>query len=132
VNDGSTAFFLPFGFLWEDKLYRKGHIRLATIRDEIEIQNSDDLAMTARYRDVLLLAKVITDFEALKPVTVEMIECLYEADFLYLQALYKELNGETDEEVVFACPYCDALTALKLPKLYEDMTLYKQKEEGKG
>jgi hypothetical protein len=128
----SVLFHLPLGLVWEGKTYRKGHIRPATTLDEIEIQDSDDVALVSRYRDVLLLSKVIEDFDTLKPVTMEMIRNLYQADFLYLQLLYKELNGETDSRTATVCPKCGAQTMINLPSLYEDMSLYKQKkEEGK-
>ncbi|MDR0320540.1 MAG: hypothetical protein LBI28_03485 [Treponema sp.] len=128
-NEG-VPFFLPLGLSWEGKIYRKGHIRLATTLDELEIQGSDDVGMNTRYRDIMLLTRVIEDFDTLKPVTVDMIENLYEADFLYLQLLYKELSGEAETRITSVCPQCGARTVINLPRLYEDMSLYKQKEEG--
>jgi len=130
MNNDGTAFFLPLGLLWEGKSYRKGHIRLATTLDELEIQGADDVGMNSRYRDIMLLARVIEDFDTLKPVTVEMIESLYEADFLYLQLLYKELSEDVGSLVTSVCPQCGTKSILKLSNLYEDMSFYKQKEEG--
>jgi len=131
MNDEGALFYLPLGLLWDGKIYRKGHIRLATTLDELEVQDSDDVGMSNRHRDIILLSRVIVDFETLKPVTKQMIESLYEADFLYLQLLYKELNGETGTEVTARCPECGAQSVVKLPRLYEDMSFYKQKEGGK-
>jgi hypothetical protein len=51
------------------------------------------VAMNSRYRDIFLLARIIEDFEELAPVTPAMIEELFEADFLYLQLLYKEMDS---------------------------------------
>ena len=130
MTDSGMSFYLPLGLSWEGKIYRKGHIRLATTLDELEIQKSDNVGWNTRYRDILLLARVIEDFDTLKPVTVEIIENLYEADFLYLQLLYKELNGETDVQITTVCPQCGTQSTLNLPHLYEDMSLYKQKEDG--
>jgi len=124
---GGREFYLPLGLSWEGKTYRKGHIRLATTLDELEIQDSDNMGLTSRYRDILLLARVIEDFDTLKPVTHKMLESLYEIDFLYLQLLYQELNGETGR-ITSACPECGAETVINLPRLYQDMSLYKQKE----
>ena len=132
MSDGATPFYLPLGLSWEGKFYRKGHIRLATTLDELEIQKADDVAMNTRYRDIMLLARVIEDFDALKPVTVAMIENLYEADFLYLQLLYKDLNGEADTRITTVCPQCQARSVVSLPRLYEDMSFYQQKEDGQG
>jgi hypothetical protein len=128
MNYDTTAFCLPLGLSWEGKTYRNGHIRQATTLDELEIQGTDDVGMNTRYRDIMLLAKVIVDFDALKPVTVKMIENLYEADFLYLQLLYKDLSGETRNRIVSTCPECGASSAVNLHRLYEDMSLYQQKE----
>ncbi|MDR0312973.1 MAG: hypothetical protein LBI14_05190 [Treponema sp.] len=130
MNNAGAAFHLPLGLAWEGKVYRKGHIRLATTLDELEIQGTDDVGMNTRYRDIMLLARVIEDFDALKPVSTEMIEALYEADFLYLQLLYKEMNGEADTQTTTRCPQCGAQSVISLPRLYEDMSLYKQKEGG--
>ena len=128
-NEG-VAFFLPLGLFWEGKVYRKGHIRLATTMDELDIQGMDDVGMNTRYRDITLLAKVIEDFDTLKPVSLEMIEEIFEADFMYLQLLYKDLSGETGSPYTSVCPHCGIGSKLNLASLYEDMSLYKQKEEG--
>ncbi len=128
MDNDSTTFYLPLGLYWEGKVYRKGHIRLATTLDELEIQKMDDVAINNRYRDIMLLMRVIEDFEVLKPVTVEMIEALFETDFLYLQLLYKDLSGETNTRISSVCPKCGARTFINIPLLYEDMTIYKQKE----
>jgi hypothetical protein len=129
--NGGVVFYLPLGLSWEGKVYRKGRIRLATTLDELEIQGADDVGVNARYRDIMLLARVIEEFEALKPVTVEMIENLYEADFLYLQILYKELSGEADARVTSVCPQCGARSVVDIPRLYEDMSPYQQKDGGR-
>jgi hypothetical protein len=132
MNGEGREFYLPLGLSWENKMYRKGHIHLATTLDELEIQNSDDVAMNTRYRDIVLLSRVIEDFDGLKPVTIEMIENLYEADFLYLQLLYKELNGESDSRIIVTCPGCGAQSIVDVPRLYQDMRLYQQKGENEG
>ena len=132
MGEERTAFYLPLGLQWEGKTYRAGHIHLATTGDELEIQGTDAVGINTRYRDIMLLARVIDDFEGLHPVTAEMIENLYEADFLYLQLLYKEMNGDTAERAVVACPDCGARSIINIPRLFEDMSAYSQKEGGKG
>jgi hypothetical protein len=132
MSTGSTVFYLPLGLQWEGKVYREGRIHLATTLDELEIQGSDDVGMNTRYRDIILLSRVIDDFEGISPVTADMIENLFEADFLYLQLLYKELNGEAESKIVTTCPECGAPTIINLPRLYQDMSLYSQKEEDRG
>jgi hypothetical protein len=126
----AVEFYLPLGLSWEGKIYRKGHIHLATTLDELEIQNTDNVGMNTRYRDIMLLARVIDDFDILHPVTVEMVENLFEADFLYLQLLYKELNGGSDYKILTTCPNCREQESINISRLYQDMSLYKQKEDG--
>jgi len=130
MNNEGAVFYLPLGLSWEGKTYRKGRIRLATTLDELEIQGTDDVGINPRYRDIMLLARVIEEMDGLKPVTVEMIESLYEADFLYLQLLYKELSGDADTRVTSVCPQCGARTIVNVPRLYEDMSPYYQKDVG--
>jgi hypothetical protein len=78
----------------------------------------------------MLLAKVIDDLDGLRPVTTEMVEELFEVDFLYLQLLYKELNGENDDRITAICPKCGESSVVNIPGLYQDMSLYQQKEGG--
>jgi hypothetical protein len=101
----------------------------ATTGDELDIQ-AEDAGLNARYRDIFLLARVIDDLEGISPVTPAMLEDLYEADFLYLQLLYKEANGETDGGALAACPACGKAVPVRLPRLYESMDAYKKQREG--
>jgi rRNA maturation protein Nop10 len=127
----SFEFFLPLGLCLEGKTYRKGKMHLATTGDELEIQAGGEADFSPRYRDIFLLARVIDELEGLSPVTPAMIEELYEADFLYLQLLYKQANGETDEGLSAACPACGQAVPVRLPRLYESMDAYK-KEKGQA
>ncbi|QQO11441.1 CpXC domain-containing protein [Breznakiella homolactica] len=109
----------------DGKLYRKGRMHLATTADELEIQSTDEVGMNTRYRDIMLLSRVIDELEGISPVTVEIIENLFEADFLYLQLLYKELNGDMETRITATCPECGTRSQVHIPSLYEDMGLYK-------
>jgi len=130
MSGEGTVFYLPLGLSLEGKIYRKGKIHLATTKDELEIQGTDDVAINTRYRDIMLFSRVIEELDGLKPVTTDMIESLYEADFLYLQLLYKELSGEIDPRIVTACPHCGKQAVVNIPLLYEDMSPYFQKDGG--
>jgi hypothetical protein len=110
----------------EGKVYRRGRMHPATTGDELEIQASEEAGFNARYRDVFLLARVIDDLEGLSPVTPAMVEELYEADFLYLQLLYREANGEADGGALAVCPVCGQGVPVGLPRLYESMEVYKK------
>jgi hypothetical protein len=122
----SFGFFLPLGLSLDGKVYRRGKMHPATTGDELEIQAAGENDFNTRYRDIFLLARVIDELDGLSPVTPAMIEELYEADFLYLQLLYKEANGETDEGALAACPACGQPVPVRLPRLYESMDAYKK------
>ncbi|MDR1179017.1 MAG: hypothetical protein LBK44_00800 [Spirochaetales bacterium] len=123
----SFEFFLPLGLCLDGKVCRRGRMHPATTGDELEIQAAQEIDFNTRYRDVFLLARVIDEIEGISPVSPAMIEELYEADFLYLQLLYKEVNGETDEGALAACPACGRQVSVRLPRLYESMDIYKKR-----
>ena len=124
----SIEFFLPLGLVQDGKICRKGHMHLATTQDELDLQAEDDVGINTRYRDIFLLAKVIDDLEGVSAVTADIIESLFEADFLYLQLLYKEINGETETRIMSKCPQCGESSAVNLSGLYRDMNMYKESE----
>ncbi|MDR2901277.1 MAG: hypothetical protein LBV20_07155 [Treponema sp.] len=126
MNQNSAEFYLPLGLIKDGKVYRKGKMRLATTRDELEIQDDENIGFNARYRDILLLSKVIEELEGLSPVTSEMIESLFEVDFLYLQILYKEIHSEIMQRISAECPCCGKKSMIRVPSLYSDMDLYKE------
>jgi hypothetical protein len=88
------AFTLPRGFLAADgTVHRRGVMRLATARDEIEplrdprVQGADDPYLT-----IIVLARVITELGTLSAVTPREIENLFAADLAFLQDLYGVIN----------------------------------------
>ena len=121
----SISFTLPFGYEKDGKTYRNGKIHLATTGDELEIQDADEVGMNTRYRDILLMTKVIDELDGLKPITEDIIKDLYEPDFIYLQLLYRQLNGENGSSIITHCPSCGASSEIKLADLYKDMSIYK-------
>lgn len=98
------AFTLPRGYLAPDgSIHRRGVMRLATARDEIEplrdprVQSVDDPYLT-----VIVLSRVITELGTLNSVTPREIENLFAADLAYLQDLYGVVNfGTADDVYVF-------------------------------
>jgi hypothetical protein len=123
MNLNSITFNLPLGLIWQGKTYRRGHIRLATAGDELALQREDAVAMNSRYRDIFLLARIIEDFEELAPVTLAIIEELFEADFLYLQLLNKEMDSGGETPITSVCPACHQDFPLDLPSLYSNMSI---------
>ena len=124
--EDSIEFVLPFGYEVDDKTYRKGRMHLATTGDELAIQDADDVSMNTRYRDMLLLTRVIDELDGIQPVTLEIIKELYEPDFIYLQLLYRQLNGERGSSLTTRCPGCGAMTEVKLADMFKDMSIYKK------
>lgn len=122
----SIKFTLPFGYEENDKTYRNGIMHLATTGDELEIQDADEAGMNTRYRDMLLMTKVIDELDGLKPVTLDIIKNLYEPDFIYLQLLYRQLNGEMGSSITTRCPGCGAISEIKLSDVYRDMSMYEK------
>ena len=87
-------FTLPKGYVGADGvLHRRGTIRLATARDEIEplrdrtIDGPDDPYLT-----ILVLARVITSLGSLPEVGIDEVEGLFAADLAFLQDLYGIIN----------------------------------------
>ncbi len=128
MNENVT-FYLPFGLDRDGTTHRRGKMRLATTLDELDIQTTDEVGMNSRYRDIILLSRVIVELDGIAPVTPEIIEELFEADFLYLQLLYKELNGDAQANVTATCPNCRRDSPVRLPTIYGDMTAYRSEAD---
>src|SRR5579884_2263338 len=94
-------FILPRGYLDDDGVvHRKGTMRLATARDELEplrdptINSADDPRLT-----IVVLARVVQSLGTLRLVTAYEIERLFAADLAYLQDFYGVINFGTDEDI---------------------------------
>ena len=104
-------FVLPKGYVGDDGvLHRRGTMRLATARDEIEplrdrsIDGPDDPYLT-----ILVLARVVSRLGELSEVGVEEVEGLFAADLAFLQDLYGIVNFGDHADV-------EALQASVLPE----------------
>jgi hypothetical protein len=93
-------FTLPRGYVdREGEVHRKGLMRLATARDELEplrdptVQGPDDPRLT-----VLILARVVQSLGALDQVTPHEIEGLFAADLAFLQDFYGVINFGNQQE----------------------------------
>lgn len=120
-------FDLPLGYTKGDKCYRHGVMRLATTKDEIELHDDLDSNSNPHLRDIKLLSRVIESLEDISPVTEDMIKDLFEADFIYLQLLYNQLNSfDESGNTQVKCPECGTYTSIKYKELYKDMSVYEQ------
>ena len=98
------SFTLPRGYLGSDgTVHRRGVMRLATARDEIEplrdprVQGADDPYLT-----IIVLSRVVTELGSLSAVTPREIENLFAADLAFLQDLYGVVNfGSTTDVRAF-------------------------------
>ena len=93
-------FVLPRGYVDEaGALHRKGVMRLATARDELDplrdptIAGPDDPRLT-----ILVLARVVEQLGTLPLVTPHEIEGLFAADLAFLQDFYGVINFGSQEE----------------------------------
>ena len=94
-------FVLPRGYLdASGEVQRRGIMRLATARDELEplrdptITSADDPRLT-----VLVLARVVRRLGSLELVTAHEIEGLFAADLAYLQDFYGVINFGTPADI---------------------------------
>jgi hypothetical protein len=94
-------FVLPKGYLDQNgTLHKRGLMRLATARDELEplrdptISSADDPRLT-----ILVLARVVRRLGTLELVTAHEIEGLFAADLAYLQDFYGVINFGTPSDI---------------------------------
>ena len=94
-------FVLPRGYLDQDGvLHKRGVMRLATARDELEplrdptISSADDPRLT-----ILVLARVVRRLGTHELVTAQEIEGLFAADLAYLQDFYGVINFGTPADI---------------------------------
>jgi hypothetical protein len=96
----SYEFVLPRGYVdHRGRLHRKGRMRLATARDELEpirdplVTGPDDPRLT-----ILVLARVVEELGELEMITASDIEGLFAVDLAFLQDFYGVINFGTQEE----------------------------------
>jgi hypothetical protein len=86
-------FTLPKGFVDEQgTLHRKGTMRLANARDEIEPLRDPRVKENDSYATVIVLSRVVTELGTVSRVTTKTVESLFVSDFSYLQDLYRIVN----------------------------------------
>lgn len=128
-----VEFILPLGLTdSEGNIQRKGKMRLATAYDEIVIQEHEKNAFNQRFRDLLVLCQVITELGDYTKISPELLQELYEVDFIYLQLLYKEMNSSSTRKAEARCPACGHVDQLDMASLFKEMYYYQTGEEGDG
>src|ERR1051325_4578604 len=93
-------FVLPKGYVDDNGvLHRKGTMRLANGREEIEPLRDPRVQANESFLTVIILARVITNLGTLGPGTTTIIENLFVADLAYPQEPYSVLNFGTEAEL---------------------------------
>src|SRR3954452_289427 len=94
-------FVLPRGYLDDDgEVHRRGVMRLATARDELEplrsaaVTGPDDPRVT-----ILVIARVVQTLGTLELVHPQEIEGLFAADLAYLQDFYGIINFGSEADI---------------------------------
>jgi hypothetical protein len=100
-------FELPKGFVDKDgTVHRGGVMRLANAADEILPMRDPRVQGNPAYLTVILLSRVIARLGELKDVNPGIIEKLFVGDLEYLQAFYRQINGDGTVEIEATCPKC--------------------------
>lgn len=86
-------FTLPKGYVDpEGTLHKRGTMRLATARDEIEPMRDARVQENEAYLTIVILARVISSLGTLTHINPKVIEGLFASDIAYLQDLYGVIN----------------------------------------
>jgi hypothetical protein len=93
-------FELPKGYVDErGTLHKKGIMRLATARDELDPLRDLRVKDNEAYFTIVVLARVITKLGSLSQVTAGVVESLFVEDLAYLQSFYQAINFGGDEAI---------------------------------
>lgn len=105
--ENKFEFLLPKGYLDEKgDLHRKGIMRLATAKDELNAMRNPNVIKNPDYATIVLLSSVITELGPYKGLTLEMLEKFYTVDMNFLQNLYEYINRVEDLQIEVTCPHC--------------------------
>jgi Phage tail assembly chaperone proteins, E, or 41 or 14 len=100
-------FTLPKGLIDPSgNLHRHGKMRLATAKDEIQVQKNRRVQNEPVYGVLVILSQVITQLGELTTVTPELLENLFTRDLAYLREFYNRINQDGSAEIPTQCPQC--------------------------
>lgn len=98
-------FTLPKGYVdAEGNVHRKGTMRLATARDELEPLRDPRVQGNEAFATVIVLARVVTSLGTMRRVETDVIDGLFVGDFNYLQDVYRLINFEDPSVLLEAEP----------------------------
>ena len=100
-------FTLPKGLVDDQgKAHRHGIMRLATAKDEIQVQSDRLVQQNPAYRSLVMLSRVITQLGDLPEVRLEHLENLFTSDIAYLREFYDRINQQGNAQLQVQCPQC--------------------------
>lgn len=86
-------FTLPKGYVdGEGTLHKRGRMRLATARDEVEPLRDPRVHDNEAYLTIIILSRVITSLGTLTHINPKVIEDLFASDIAFLQDFYGIVN----------------------------------------
>ena len=95
-------------------VYRQGTMRLATARDEIEVQNDSRVKQNPAYSVLVYFSLVITKLGDLSRVTPQILENLSVLDLAYLREFYNRINQRQASQIAVKCPHCQQKLEVEL------------------
>lgn len=100
-------FTLPRGFVDNaGQVHKKGKMRLATARDEINATRDPRVLSNPSYLTIVVLSQVITQIEGIDAISANLIEGLFTADLAFLQDMYQKINDVEPPMMKAVCPHC--------------------------
>lgn len=109
------SFTLPKGLIDDqNRLHRKGLMRLATARDEIYVQRQSSVQSNSAYGFLVMLSQVISRLGNLTSITPAVLERLTIRDVAYLREFYNRVNEQGEAHIPTECPHCHAQFAVEL------------------
>lgn len=116
-------FTLPCGYVDANgTLHRRGVMRRATARDEVEPLADPRVRANEAYLMILLLSRVVR-LGTIGPASPALIEELFAPDFVFLQDLYVRINAGDDGNLVETqCPTCSTRFTIDLAEATDEQS----------
>jgi hypothetical protein len=117
INQSNTefGFILPRGLLDDqNRVHRKGLMRLATAKDEFCVQSEPKAQSNSAYGFLIMLSRVISRLGNLTAVSPTLLERLTIRDIAYLREFYNRINQQGTAQVAAECPHCQAQFPVEL------------------
>ncbi len=109
------SFTLPRGLIDDqERLHRKGMMRLATAKDELLVQSTPSVESNPAYGFLVMLSQVISRLGNLSSVNPVLLEQLTLRDIAYLREFYNRVNQTGNAHLSTECPHCQAQFAVEL------------------